>query len=224
MKNWLHYVIICIICVLTNISFAQQTEENQLLTFREDVELLNSEQIPIQIREELKSQWTSPTFNSPETTDSVKGEALVVHHYYLGENPLNTVFKYKGEHRIEIDSSVMNLVDSLFNNEDIKELVSLADEFLGQNENNIQLLVSQTFIEYERFQEEKQLKAIAYSVSYAFFGILCGFLLYFLHRYDIARYLLVLSIIAALIGTIQNIPDLIIFLKGCDYSVLNSIR
>lgn len=183
-------------------------------------ELQNSEVIPLLISEDYE-KYESPRFPYQPKSEALESEARIVK-YFLLESPPDknyNYFSYRGEHTIGLDSTTTRLVDSLLNT---LSTLTILDEFVQNNNEQINMVLKGFKKEYERFQEEKRLEAKAH-LAWPSLVIVCIALLIPLYRKDTLRYILVLLIIAGVVGTLGSLADWIILLKGYDFSLLNEI-
>lgn len=227
MKRLILSIIVSLLCVLNTI-FAVESNGDLVPKNYISSELALMSSIPTTKIKTYSTVKKDLTFNHPELSDSDEGETSVNYNIWTPPIKNTNKFYYKGSYVLNIDNKMMHILDSLVNTD---SLYTLLNEAVSNNKATtlkkleyIDNIVESIPIITKKFQEEKRLEAKA-NLVWPLTAIIS---LIFIATYrnednsDLTHYLKII-LIAAMIGTFITLPEIIVLLKGIDYSVLNRL-
>jgi hypothetical protein len=212
MKKIFFSILVSILCVLLNATSTVKSnniENNKGYSVSEKANSEDKSSNAVEI--ELNSQ-------RPEKSDSVGLEPGITYIFKVPDINNKNYFSPENSYTLGINDKLIHVLDSTFNND---SLYGYLERFFINYERETR----NEYHDYRVFQREKKLEAIAHLIWPSFL-IICLFYIFTHYEEgnitDKVHYAMLLSI-ALLIGTIITVPDIIIMIKGIDYSVINSL-
>ena len=225
MKRLVLYIVISLLCLLKQTTFAiESSSETKQITLSslEDhikegfVPSINASLIDIQ------KNGTTEYELRPNTQKSwlQLGEEPSINCYFSAPpiNNKNNIY-YKGNYKLEVSEDLIHLLDSVTN---VDNLYDILEDYLSVYSEYTNITKHTITYELKRFREEKKLEATV-NLVWPLTVIISLIFIFIYYDKESIRHPFTLLCIAAVIMTFNTLPDILIMLKGAEYSVINAL-